>query len=379
MAIVPELLNVVCRITGMGFSAIARVTETHWIACSVQDEIDFGLEPGGELELGTTICNEIRQHHEPVVINDVAKDDQYCTHHTPARYGFQSYISFPIFLKNGEFFGTLCAIDPRPRDLDNAEIKGMFHLFSQLIALHLDKEDELEYTKQALEEEQKTARLRERFISILAHDLRNPLSSIKGFAQLIESQADDTVNGQFASKIAASAKRMNELIDHVVDFANGHIGKGIKVFRTMNSLLSPAIHQVIGEIQIVHPDRFIESSIHLASPVFCDSARVAQLFSNLLENAIKHGDVTRPVKVQVLSTEGSFSLSVTNYGRPIAKDKLNTIFDPFTKGDERSDNKGLGLGLYIAYEIAKAHEGTLTVLSDETQTRFNFAMTADQQ
>ena len=112
---VPRILEVICRTTGMGFAAIARVTESHWVCCAVRDEIDFGIRPGDELKLETTICNEIRLDHEAVVIDEVATDQFYKRHHTPAMYGFQSYISVPIILANGRFFGTLCAIDPQPR------------------------------------------------------------------------------------------------------------------------------------------------------------------------------------------------------------------------------------------------------------------------
>src|ERR1700691_3905587 len=98
---VPIILEVVCRTTGMGFAAVARVTEDRWIACSVRDEIEFGLKPGGELKVETTLCHEIRQSGKPVVIDHVAEDDCYSGHPTPALYGFQSYISMPIVLPDG--------------------------------------------------------------------------------------------------------------------------------------------------------------------------------------------------------------------------------------------------------------------------------------
>jgi PAS domain S-box-containing protein len=135
---VPTILDVVCRITGMGFAAVARVTEDRWVACRVKDEIAFGLEPGGELEVASTICNEIRQSRTPVVINHVAKDAAYCEHPTPARYGFQSYVSMPIVLPDGSFFGTLCAIDPKPAEVDRLEVVGTFRMFAELIAFHVD-------------------------------------------------------------------------------------------------------------------------------------------------------------------------------------------------------------------------------------------------
>jgi GAF domain-containing protein len=138
ISIVPKLLEVICRVTGMGFAAIARVTEEKWVACAVRDEIKFGLEPGGELELETTICNEIRQTKEAVVINSVDDDECYRSHHTPAKYGFQSYISVPVICLDGAFFGTLCAIDPKPAKVKNMETIEMFKLFAELIAFHLD-------------------------------------------------------------------------------------------------------------------------------------------------------------------------------------------------------------------------------------------------
>jgi GAF domain-containing protein len=111
---VPRILEVVCQSTGMRFAAVARVTENHWLACSVLDEIDFGLKPGGELKIESTICNEIRQSRQPVIIDHVAQEPEWCNYATPAMYGFQSYISMPIILADGSFFGTLCAIDPLP-------------------------------------------------------------------------------------------------------------------------------------------------------------------------------------------------------------------------------------------------------------------------
>lgn len=115
---VPEveaMLAEVCALTGMGFAAVARVTDDRWVCCQVLDRIEFGLKPGDELKIQTTICDEIRASGRGVFIDHVAEDPDWRTHHTPAMYGFQSYISIPILLADGSFFGTLCAIDPAPR------------------------------------------------------------------------------------------------------------------------------------------------------------------------------------------------------------------------------------------------------------------------
>ena len=118
--LIRAILQQVCDLTGMGFSAVARVTEARWVAVQVLDRIDFGLNPGDELEIKTTICDEIRQSGQYVVIDDVTGHPDWRMHHTPMLYGFESYASFPLFNRQGAFYGTLCAIDPKPRELSGA-------------------------------------------------------------------------------------------------------------------------------------------------------------------------------------------------------------------------------------------------------------------
>lgn len=109
------ILTQLCDVTHMGFAAVARVTEDRWIACQVLDKIAFGLEPGAELEMQMTICKEIRQTENYVVIDHVDADIAWQKHPVPIFYGFKSYVSFPVILADGSFYGTLCAIDPAPR------------------------------------------------------------------------------------------------------------------------------------------------------------------------------------------------------------------------------------------------------------------------
>ena len=156
---VTSILEVVCRTTGMGFAAVARVTKDRWVACAVRDEIAFGLMPGGELDVKTTICDEIRDSGRAVVIDHVADDEYFRDHHTPRMYGLQSYISMPIVLPSGEFFGTLCAIDPRPARLNTPEVVGMFKNFAQLIAFHLDAQERAAKQEAALLDAQEVSQV----------------------------------------------------------------------------------------------------------------------------------------------------------------------------------------------------------------------------
>ncbi|HTB40019.1 MAG TPA: GAF domain-containing sensor histidine kinase, partial [Reyranella sp.] len=346
ISVVPTILDVVCRTTGMGFAAVARVTEGRWIACSVKDDIQFGLKPGGELKVETTICNEIRQSGEPVVIDHVAEDNAYCGHPTPALYGFQSYISVPIVRSSGAFFGTLCAIDPRPHRLNTPATVGMFKLFANLIAFHLDAVEQLVSSEATLAAEREQAGLREQFIAVLGHDLRNPLANVIGGLRLLQRRGLEDDAAEIVRLMQGSTARMSALIDNVVDFARGRLGGGFSLQRKRTAL-EPVLRQVMAELQSTAPERAIEATFAISEPVDCDPVRIAQLFSNLLANALTHGSADALVRVDARTAAGRFTLSVANAGESIPPTALPQIFQPFFRGTPGSRKQGLGLGLYI--------------------------------
>jgi signal transduction histidine kinase len=370
---VPTILEVVCRTTGMGFAAVARVTEDRWIACSVRDEIAFGLQQGSELKVETTICNEIRHHRKPVIIDNVAEDESYCGHPTPAMYGFQSYISMPIILPNGTFFGTLCAIDPKPAKIKRPEIIGMFKLFAELIAFHLNAIDRLATSEADLLDERKTSELREQFIAVLGHDVRNPLTAIISAAEMLERMPLSDRAARFARLIQASAERIYELTNNMLDFARGRLGGGVPVALKPEAT-EPILMQVISELRASWPDRMIAAEFSLSTAVNCDRGRVGQLFSNLLANALAYGNADAPIRVSARTFDRAFELSVSNAGDPIPPAAQEQLFQPFFRRAKQSGQGGLGLGLYIASEIAEAHGGTLSVASSPDETRFTFRM-----
>ncbi|MEP6718135.1 MAG: GAF domain-containing sensor histidine kinase [bacterium] len=371
---IPNILEVVCRATGMGFAAVARVTKERWIACAVRDEIAFGLEPGGELKVETTICDEIRDTGQLVVINHASKDQIYCNHPTPKMYGFQGYISVPIYNRRGQFFGTLCAIDPNPAVVNTPETIGMFKLFADLIGFHLDAQERLKLSETALLDERHTAQLREQFIAVLGHDLRNPLNAITGGAKLLGKLPLDEKAMPIVTMVQRSAARMAGLIENVMDFARGRLGGGLSLNRVVDSGMQEVLDHVIAEARTAWPQRTIQSEMNLGLPVICDSARIGQMFSNLLMNAILHGEPDSPIRVSAFSEASNFRISVTNRCEPIEPEILERLFLPFSRGTGGLGQEGLGLGLYIASEIARAHDGILEVASSADETSFTFTM-----
>ncbi|WP_313245466.1 GAF domain-containing protein [Stenotrophomonas rhizophila] len=136
----PALLELASRLTGMRFVAVARVTDERWTACAVHDLLGFGLQPGQDLVLETTICDEIRQHQRTVQFDHASAHPVFSTHPTPAMYGFESYLSVPMFRRDGSLFGTLCALDPRPSQLDALSVK-CFEVLAAWIGAQMELDD----------------------------------------------------------------------------------------------------------------------------------------------------------------------------------------------------------------------------------------------
>jgi sigma-B regulation protein RsbU (phosphoserine phosphatase) len=171
----------------------------------------------------------------------------------------------------------------------------------------------------------------------------------------------------------ASVARASSLIENVLDFARGRLGDGLSLTRTP-TILTPVLEQVVTEIRAIAPDRQIATDFSIDRHVNCDAGKIAQLASNLIANAVTHGAPGLPIEVAAHTTEDSFSLSVVNGGVAIPQSAPEQLFKPFFRGAVRRSQQGLGLGLFIVNEIAKAHGGSMTVDSSEEETRFTFSM-----
>ncbi|MCB8878220.1 PAS domain-containing sensor histidine kinase [Acidisoma silvae] len=244
----------------------------------------------------------------------------------------------------------------------------------QIVDAHSQLEGRERTTQGLLDTERETAELREQFIAVLGHDLRNPLASISGGLRLIQKDQPAERRKLIFDALAGSVTRMAVLIDNVLDFARGRLGAGIPVEFRPDVMLNPVLEHVVAELRLGAPDRVIEIDLDLPAPVRCDPSRIEQLVSNLLGNALTHGDTTMPISLHADQTEAVLTIWVSNGGDPIPPAAVERLFQPFFRGEVRASQQGLGLGLHIASEIAKAHGGTLTASSTAEETRFTFQM-----
>jgi signal transduction histidine kinase len=313
----------------------------------------------------------LRDHARPIRLT---KDER--TKHNPLVTGpphIHFYAGAPLTTPEGEVLGALCVIDDkcRPNGLTDVQRNALSILARQVIS-QLELRRLNETGAKALLDALGASDLREQFIAVLGHDLRNPLASVSSGVRLLQRNPSKEKADQIAAMMHASVLRMSGLIENVLDFARGRLSGGISLHRGPADL-EAAIRQVVDELRTAHPNRRIDEHYALPPLVDCDVTRMSQLVSNLVGKACTHSDPETFVAVNASETGASLEIFVANGGAPIPESKLATLFKPFSRERGSSPVKGLGLGLFIASEIATSHGGSLTADSS-SETRFTFRM-----
>lgn len=214
-------------------------------------------------------------------------------------------------------------------------------------------------------------------LGMLGHDMRSPLQAIQMTATFLSSLNAGERVSVAADRLIRSGARMQALLDDLCDFNRTRLGLGINVMPTSVNL-AEVLAEELEELRAIHPDRQIELHVTGDSQGVWDGRRLQQLLGNLVINAIKYGAQGTPVRVVVTCNVTHCRIDVSNRGPAIEPATLARIFDPLMRGqqhqskDERAGN--LGLGLYIASEIAKAHHGAIEAQSDETGTSFSVSL-----
>lgn len=207
------------------------------------------------------------------------------------------------------------------------------------------------------------------FAGVLSHDIRNPLQAIILSTELLLPTAELTDRQTIIAKGALeSADRISSLVDNLLDITRARFGGGLSIARSSMDIGFVA-RQIIEELRVVHPTRAINLDIHGDLKCEWDKARIGQVFSNLLSNAIQYSFKDTSIWVSVRSTSEMAVISINNDGLPIPPDKMKTIFNPLARATSdsagRAEQNNLGLGLFITQEIVQAHGGEIRVSSSE--------------
>lgn len=401
IAVIPKVLELINKTTGMRFAAVARVTAQSWTALAVFDQLGFGLKPGDEVELTNTLCSEVRMYEKPIIIDDIASDETYNCHPIPRDFGFQSHISVPIYVGDSGFWGTLCSVDPEPNTLDNEKIRSLFSFLANLIGEQLETHMLLKANKKDLRNQLQissdledviqahTADLKRKvrelarsnqelkdFSYVASHDLQEPLRKIQTYASMI-AQGGGTVfsdrDKTYFNKIQDAVDRMRNLIQDL--FAYSIVQTQATSFETVN--LAEVVTEVIDNLseEIAAKNAIVE--VGSLCTIAVQRFQIIQLIQNLLGNSLKYCSPERAPHIKISSktvkgVQHQHMDSDTTYCRLAISDNgigfdaaySAKIFEVFQRLHGKTEYSGTGIGLAIVRKIVENHNGFVSVKSE---------------
>ena len=298
--------------------------------------LDVQMPEMDGFELAELMRGSERSRHVPIIFVTAGEHDQ--------RRVFKGYESGAVdFLHK--------PIDPRLL-ANKAEVFFQLNRQKQQLAEQL-----LERTE--------SLRLSEMLMAMLGHDLRGPLSAMLMSAMVLEKRAESDASKQAAARLQASGKRMGRMIADLLDLTRARLAGGIAIERRPMEL-GPVVQRALQEYETSWPDRALQWEQLGDDAGEWDADRLAQVATNLIGNALRHGSADEPVRVKVDGSDpGAVEIVVANAGH-IPPDVLPHVFDPFRSGRQAAGaSGGLGIGLFIVQQIVQAHGGTVGVDSAE--------------
>ncbi|HYP97638.1 MAG TPA: ATP-binding protein [Polyangiaceae bacterium] len=316
--------------------------------------------PHVHVSIGSRKAGLIAKNRQPIVIQNVIGDPRVADQEWATREALVSFAGYPLIV--GQRLVGVIAV------YTNVELsEGMRTTIATIadqIAIAVDRDS--------------SERFRELFIGILGHDLRNPLNAVLMAQHLLMETAAEAEK-KLLTRLGGSAKRMERMITQLLDFTRARSGGGIALLREPCDL-SAICTQAVEELKTANPQHRIEMTATGDARGLWDTDRMAQVFSNLIANAVSYGGTERAVAINVEATQLAVTCSVHNFGIPIPEDLVPYLFDPFRRARhaKAAAAQGLGLGLFICQQIVAAHSGT-TVVQSSAELGTTFTVTLPKQ
>ena len=359
---------------------------------SVKDYAIFILDPDGRVSTwnpgaerikGYTAAEIVGKHFSifyPLEVAATGKCDEELV--IAAREGRFEEEGWRLRKDGSEFWAkvTITAL----RDPDGTLV-GFAKVTQDLTTRKRAEEDSraLAAERAALAEKNRIQEFQERFLAILGHDLRNPLASIDMGAGILRQSLTEPANIRILDRMQSSSRRMTRMIEQILDLTRSRLAGALEMFPEPMDLRL-ALSRIVEEMRVAFPARVIALDC-LSLRGMWDRDRLEQVFSNLIGNALVHGDPNAPVTVRATMDADQVRVSVHNQGAPIPPEVVTTIFNPFRRGERESRTSktaGLGLGLYISHEIVRGHGGRIDVdstASDGTTFRISLPIHPTQK
>lgn len=338
---VEELLDIGREVLGVPYGTLSRIDGEDYVFEVVSTD-DDSIQAGDVVPTSATNCERTAATEETLVLGDVAADAPELTGKTGyEEWGVSCYLGAPVMV-DGDVYGTFCFYDDEPRtDGFTAWEVTLVDLMAQWVSYertHTETRQRLQWKNAQLERQNQRL---EEFVSIVSHDLRNPLTILDGWLE----QAEQTGDSEHFQRCYDAVDRMETLIDELLTLAKA--GEQITELETVD--LSTLAEESWNGVETEDGSLAIEAT----ETIHADRSRFKQLLKNLFRNAVEHGGAD--VRVTISDTDDGFAVSDDGPGIP--EDSRSEVFDAgFSTGDT-----GTGFGLKIVRQVADAHGWTLEV------------------
>lgn len=370
------------RVCGQGLLASVLVIENgairHVASPSLPAEFCAAIE-GEPIGPRAGSCGTAAFRKQRVIVTDVETDPLWERYRDAARpHGLRACWSQPICATDGEVLGTVALYYRQPRAPVPSELEAIEGC-ARVARIALERHRDDAVRRRLVDELRETVRLNELMVGIVGHDLRNPLQAIITAAAMAGKVSDDAHRLRLLERVQSSAGRMGRMIGQILDLTRARQQGGITLTRGPTELATLA-RTVASEVELSYPQRRLLLEIAGDTAGEWDGVRLSQVLSNLVCNAMQHGEASRPVELRVDGGREEVAVCVRNAGA-IPKDKLPWLFDAFRRGNDHGiGSHGLGLGLFISKEIVVAHGGRIAVTSNEHEgTRFDIVLPRGRQ
>lgn len=363
-------LATIARVVGVRSAFVSHLSSEAMQLLAVWENDGCGFVAGGVVPLDTTFCQRVRATAAPLLVHDAANDVRVQQLATRTQFGIGAYLGVPITLDDGTVYGTLCLLDPEPQAFHHAQIEAL-----TILATHLAGMIERDVLRSAVGrvERETTQDLhttlelldnQELLVRAIVHDLRSPLTSVRGYTDLLQQGLYGSLNpdqSNALTSINTAAEMMTRLVGDLVDVA----AVETQTISLLNSAYAPdaAVLRVIDlcstRAQSAHCDLIAEVSSALPM-VVGDQLRVEQVLINLVHNALIYA-AHAPITLSAAQEANYIVYTVSDHGPGITPDDQAAIWERYTRRSDRG--QGLGLGLYIVRRLTEAMQGTVTLES----------------
>jgi len=360
-ALLPDLLALITTSLDVDLAFISRVDDCTLHLDYVHDRGGLGLPAGSAMPLPDTYCATMLARDAPALaIADTRADPEFARLPSTPGLGVRAYSGVPIVGADAEA-GTLCTLHRQPRTIPASELT-LLTLAARIVAQSFSG-DAARDAARRLEQE------REDFLSAILHDLKTPLTSVRGYTQMAQRQADRLapLNAdlpRYIGQIDQGTTRLLGLIDELTDATRARLGQELALHRLPTDVVALARGVVAQHAGLTaHRVTVVASPPALDAAV--DAARLERVLDNLLANALKYSPAGGDVEVRVTREGDAAMIAVRDHGLGIPEADLPHVFAPFQRGSNVGRIEGTGMGLAGARHIVEAHGGVLTVESAE--------------